>query len=405
MTLLQILAGTTGQLLSTAAVLTLLILITFMSVRLQRRYRKHRVYRLLNTALCFSLTHQALMLLITMYSGIFPAWLNLAAIVLQVLSFLIINFVVLELYTKPRRLDHFLFIAGLGVTIALTIFEVIWNPDLLVSGNEHVSRPLSLDIFAVVIVYMGLQFILPRIGQRRTYGAGVITYFTFLLVHAINHYLFQDAVAALTIVTFILPILYFTLLFILMFEWVIERLQSIYVSSITDGLTGLYNRQHFMKKAQQYISHGHTVTFLFCDLDHFKKLNDTHGHHYADGVLKQVATILANETDGIGTAGRYGGEELVAAIYDPRSKPELVAETIRARIESETPVTVSIGWSTAQKQISVQDVIHQADQAMYHSKTTGKNKVTAYKDLKQNVTSESKRAQLTEPTQPLSKLT
>ena len=97
----------------------------------------------------------------------------------------------------------------------------------------------------------------------------------------------------------------------------LERLLLTFQSSITDGLTSLYNRRHFNKKAEQLLRQTKRVAIIFCDIDNFKKLNDTQGHHKADGVLKQVADIIREETAGIGAAGRYGGEELLGLVASP----------------------------------------------------------------------------------------
>ncbi|XEC93073.1 diguanylate cyclase [Paenibacillus tarimensis] len=379
--LIETLTGTTGKLLSTASVLTLLLLMAFMSLRLQRRYRSHRVYRLLNTALAFIFAQYVITLAITLNVGAIAPWPNISAIMLQMLSFIIINFVVLELYTKPRKADHFLFIVLLALTFAAASVELFRSFGGAAIVKPNGFRLLSLDFYALVVNYICIQRILPRIGQQGKYGACLAVFFIYILAESINHYLFQNAVPALTIVTYILPVVYYTLLFMLLFEWVIERLQSVYVSSITDGLTGMYNRQHFMRKTRQYVERGHNVAFLFCDIDNFKLLNDTEGHRAADQVLKQVAGILIDETEGIGTAGRYGGEELVAAVAHPKVKPQDIAETVRARVEKETSVTVSIGWSVINKRQSAEEAVRQADEAMYHSKMTGKNKVTSYKSI------------------------
>ena len=125
---------------------------------------------------------------------------------------------------------------------------------------------------------------------------------------------FTDRLIWLISVSQLLPIIYYTLLFILLFEWVIERLMYTYQSSIMDGLTGLYNRRHFYSKAELLLQGSKPMAIIFCDIDNFKKLNDTHGHHKADGVLKQVAEIIKEESSGIGSAGRYGGEELLSCI-------------------------------------------------------------------------------------------
>jgi diguanylate cyclase (GGDEF)-like protein len=172
---------------------------------------------------------------------------------------------------------------------------------------------------------------------------------------------------------------HFHLLFFLLFRRSLERMQSVYISSIKDGLTGLYNRRHFMKKTHRYAGHGLPVSILFCDIDNFKRLNDTQGHHAADEALKRVAAILSEEVSGFGAAGRFGGEELVASIVRPGADPVAIAETIRQRVERETNVTVSVGVCPASEGLSVEEALRKADEAMYVSKTSGKNRVTVHR--------------------------
>ncbi|MNR41956.1 putative diguanylate cyclase YdaM [compost metagenome] len=97
-----------------------------------------------------------------------------------------------------------------------------------------------------------------------------------------------------------------------------------------------------------------------------------------DNVLKQVAQIMKDEADECGIAGRYGGEEMVIMVSDPSVKMDAFAERIRSRIEKETIVTASIGYSKYKNGLSAEELIKQADEAMYRAKTTGKNKVVKF---------------------------
>jgi diguanylate cyclase (GGDEF)-like protein len=182
----------------------------------------------------------------------------------------------------------------------------------------------------------------------------------------------------LSLVEHALPILYYFVLFMILFDRVVEIMQAMYSSSITDGLTRLYNRKYFDRRVAQYVQRGYPVAVLFSDIDNFKKLNDTKGHHMGDEVLKQVAEILRQESEDCGIAGRYGGEEMVVLITDPSVKMDEFAERVRARIESETIVTASLGYSKNKAGTSAEQLIQQADEAMYRAKTTGKNKVVKY---------------------------
>ncbi|MDF2662445.1 MAG: hypothetical protein K0Q94_5236, partial [Paenibacillus sp.] len=175
-----------------------------------------------------------------------------------------------------------------------------------------------------------------------------------------------------------LPLLYYIILFVLLFERIVELMQASYRTAITDGLTGLYNRRYMLSKAAQYMRHGYAVSLLFSDIDNFKKLNDTQGHHAGDEALKAVARIMLEESEDIGLAGRFGGEEMVLLVTDSSVDIAKLSEKVRARIESEAGVTVSIGYSKSRNGVTAEQLIAQADQAMYKAKTTGKNKVVKY---------------------------
>lgn len=222
----------------------------------------------------------------------------------------------------------------------------------------------------------------PRIGQPVKYAVGLAAYALWFALQAVQTY---TGIVSIPLQGFALalPVLFYTLVFFILFRRIVELMQSIYRSAITDGLTGLYNRRHFMKYLDHYTAQALKISAIFCDIDNFKKLNDTQGHARADEVLKQVAAIMEEELDGIGITGRYGGEELVALVVDRKIKPSQVAENIRARVAAETIVTISVGYSVLRQGVQGDELMNQADKAMYHSKTTGKNKVTDYRSLEE----------------------
>jgi two-component system cell cycle response regulator len=92
-------------------------------------------------------------------------------------------------------------------------------------------------------------------------------------------------------------------------------------------------------------------------------------------VLKQVAQIVKEEIEETGICGRYGGEEIVILITDLDVDSGELAERIRVRVEAESIVTVSMGFSRWKKGLTADELIKQADEAMYKAKTSGKNKV------------------------------
>jgi len=159
-------------------------------------------------------------------------------------------------------------------------------------------------------------------------------------------------------------------------------------SSRTDTKTGLLNHTAWTEHATGVLSRSQRdhqpVTILFCDLDNFKTVNDTHGHLVGDQVLIAVADCLRRELRGHDGIGRYGGEEFVV-ILDRLHLPDaqLVADRLRAAISALTlthghHITASIGVAHNQPdhgQADLQQLLHRADTALYQAKTSGRDRV------------------------------
>ncbi|WP_217586998.1 sensor domain-containing diguanylate cyclase [Lentibacillus saliphilus] len=149
---------------------------------------------------------------------------------------------------------------------------------------------------------------------------------------------------------------------------------------ITDYLTQLYTRSYVDEKVISHMDSGECGALVFFDIDNFKQVNDTYGHHIGDEVLIQVAQIIERHLTGEEIACRWGGEEI--AVYLPESgiKEGLeIAKSIREQVakESEPTVTLSCGiasW-TQNTPDSARALFARSDQALYQAKQTGKNKV------------------------------
>ncbi|MCH7689037.1 MAG: HDOD domain-containing protein, partial [Planctomycetes bacterium] len=163
---------------------------------------------------------------------------------------------------------------------------------------------------------------------------------------------------------------------------------------IFDSLTKTYNRAFFEEELRREISiclrNATPIGLIFCDIDHFKKLNDTCGHQFGDHVLQQVSKSFQKALRGSDVLARFGGEEFIILVSQPTKKGiTRVAERIREGVENEEitlsgkriPVTVSVGAVVAIPERDDQDqdlgdrLIAAADQAMYKAKRKGRNRV------------------------------
>ncbi len=165
---------------------------------------------------------------------------------------------------------------------------------------------------------------------------------------------------------------------------------KMYEAATTDGMTGALNKKAIVELINEEflrsVSRPAAMTLLMLDLDHFKMVNDTHGHLAGDGVLKETCYIikdkLIRQKDAL---GRYGGEEFALVLRETPLRIAVdVAERIRSTIEKHNfqfdgksiPVTISIGVATLDSTSKQpEDLIAQADKALYDAKSQGRNRV------------------------------
>jgi len=164
---------------------------------------------------------------------------------------------------------------------------------------------------------------------------------------------------------------------------------------LTDALTGVNNRRFFDQRAQEEVARAQRshqpMSCLFVDIDHFKIINDSHGHQDGDKVLARVAGVIRQQLRSIDVVARYGGEEFAILLAQTGEVRAIeVAERIRARIElleleseagADIRVTVSIGVATQSAGDGedsaklATELVRQSDAALYRAKERGRNRV------------------------------
>ncbi len=160
--------------------------------------------------------------------------------------------------------------------------------------------------------------------------------------------------------------------------------------SITDPLTGLHNRRSMMEMLGKEIKRaerkGTHLSLIMMDLDHFKRVNDQYGHQSGDAVLHTLARLVAQGMRTYDCAARYGGEEFVLVLPETSHDDALVfAERVRERIQAHAfagalrslKTTISMGVATypAPYITTIDDLIREADEALYRAKSAGRNRV------------------------------
>jgi diguanylate cyclase len=176
-----------------------------------------------------------------------------------------------------------------------------------------------------------------------------------------------------------------------------EILEAIRYESLTDQLTGLANRKHFDQSLEAEIDaamrRGDKVSLIMCDIDHFKKFNDTYGHQTGDQVLRLVGSAINGAVKGRDIAARYGGEEFGVILPNTALQSAVtVANQIRTAVmakelikrstgESLGRITMSAGVAMSREGDTRDSLIERSDMALYASKRNGRNRVTSEDEL------------------------
>lgn len=171
----------------------------------------------------------------------------------------------------------------------------------------------------------------------------------------------------------------------------VDRLENAYKISVTDELTGTYNRRYFNKMISIALSNtekkNQCFSLIFVDLDSFKEINDIYGHQVGDKMLKEMAQILLSIVrEPLDYVSRYGGDEFIVCIQNKNyQEAEVIAEKIRKRIEeypfedesgNRISMTCSIGLYTVDSEkANYEEAMRSLDERLYCAKRTGKNKV------------------------------
>jgi two-component system cell cycle response regulator len=171
--------------------------------------------------------------------------------------------------------------------------------------------------------------------------------------------------------------------------------ENLLSSALRDGLTKLFNKRYLMDRLDSELKfaqrHETSLSLLLLDIDHFKKVNDTHGHPIGDEVLRRVAGILGASARKIDIVARYGGEEFAIVLEaTDRAGARQLAERIRADVSKQQfksangsfQVTLSLGVAGYPEDATAKEIIiARADESLYAAKHGGRNQTVCAADL------------------------
>lgn len=161
--------------------------------------------------------------------------------------------------------------------------------------------------------------------------------------------------------------------------------------SVTDTLTGARSRSEFLQQAEKVAIRaritGAPLTLLYLDIDHFKRLNDSHGHAAGDAVLRGMSDVLQRALRGSDVFGRLGGEEFCVLLPDQsEAKARALAERLRTLLAAvprpDGQLTISAGIASMRKGESIMQTLHRADLAMLKAKQAGRDAVCIADELR-----------------------
>ena len=274
----------------------------------------------------------------------------------------------------------------------LVYSAVVWNVGAFI-GVMYAPKPYEFISLALI---MGI-LTAGTMSLSSIFNAYVMYFFLMLLPQLVMIYGYGDPVHSAIL---LLSIIYIP--FILMLSHSINKnlinhikdnealatsVERLHKLSITDALTGIYNRRHFFETSEKIIAlskrENKAVSMLMLDIDYFKRINDTYGHQVGDVVLVTLAKKIQNMTRNSDIFARIGGEEFVLLLYntsieDAKAVGQEICHTIAAHdfIEKEQyiDVTISIGVATLNHDINSLDTLqYQADQKLYEAKESGRN--------------------------------
>jgi diguanylate cyclase (GGDEF)-like protein len=280
----------------------------------------------------------------------------------------------------------------------LALYRVLWcNLGVVVTA---VLVPHVLRIVLLVVPMFGLLYAALRLDRKQMIAIGLITWAAYLvgagmlvlfgsadpLFEGLLALAFTCVLAAMLIMAAEVTTL--RRAFERRRDRLNEAVEQLAEIAMRDELTGLYNRRYIMDvlgRQKALADRGHlSFTLCYCDLDHFKRINDRYGHHIGDQVLSDFARVAGSVVRSVDFVARLGGEEFLLVLVGADEETacqvagRLCEQTKIAEMIPDEPdyrLTVSVGVATFRRTERIEDVIQRADRALYEAKSQGRDAI------------------------------
>ncbi|OJF76985.1 MAG: hypothetical protein BKP49_03760 [Treponema sp. CETP13] len=262
---------------------------------------------------------------------------------------------------------------------------------------------LMLELTALPLIKRYITPSLKEIIKILNHHNSIFTLFPIISFLLLTSYAFLENYLLSTFVAIILTtlLLFFSYYLIAKSISATKRLDELQQISMTDSLTGLYNRRYFNKKIKQvydlYLKTNSEFSLISADIDLFKDINDLYGHDCGDSVLTSVTQDISKSTRTSDCVARWGGEEFLILL--PATNKEqaiLLAERIRKRVEAHQykfsdnktiSVTLTLGVAVAKPADTIDKIIKRADLALYFGKQKSRNCVISFDEIDTTIAS------------------
>jgi diguanylate cyclase (GGDEF)-like protein len=286
---------------------------------------------------------------------------------------------------------------SLATALTYWVIVLLWLTVLATVAGFYIRNPRTFGTTRLLLAVLAIDT-LRNIVENSYFGAyfgGLYGLFPGSFVAVLGHPLLLILPKLLNIVAGVFVLL------ILLLRWLPatvherkssdETAEDLREQATHDGLTGLFNRRHFLALAEaewdRARRYGRPLSLLMCDIDLFKSINDRFGHDAGDRVIVAIAQACRDHTRGADIVARVGGEEFVVLLPETNADDaQVLAERLRQAVgvlrlshpEADLAATISIGVADESGAKDVAEMMKRADRALYAAKRDGRNRVCAF---------------------------